>query len=265
LQGVFLRGVADYAGSDAYNTANDVTLAAYKVDQGQGHKHNYNFPYTSNTTFSGAANVVSNESYQALASSSPITDGTNGTPRTGFETSPKQIGVYYLIKLYDNLAQVDVYIPPQVPGISAGLVPAQGLDGRTDGAAVTAGKVGEVIVGNWEGQTLLTSGTQLCSVNVLKGNYLVIFDSSVTPSAATRILSPPGVWTGGTAVVVFPNPTTTTAWDWCTAMAGAVSSVLYHSTTMRVTTAGTILIKATAIGGNSASDCKGHIQFIRIG
>lgn len=62
LRGVFLRGVADYAGSDAYSTDNDVTLAAYKVDQEQGHKHNYQFPYTSNTTFSGAANVVSNES-----------------------------------------------------------------------------------------------------------------------------------------------------------------------------------------------------------
>jgi hypothetical protein len=44
----------------------------------------------------------------------------------------------------EGVTAVDVWIGPQVPGVSAGLVPAQGLDGRTDGAAVPAGKVGEV-------------------------------------------------------------------------------------------------------------------------
>jgi hypothetical protein len=65
----------------------------------------------------------------------------------------------------EGVTAVDVYIAPQVPGVSAGLVPAQGLDGRTDGVAVPAGKVGEKIA--WAGidtASTLTDGAGAAEV-----------------------------------------------------------------------------------------------------
>jgi microcystin-dependent protein len=113
LQGVFLRGVADYAGTNAYNTANDVALGIYKPDQSQGHIHGISQYYATFQTGS-AANVLGTGAASINQSTIgvPTDDGTNGTPRTGFETAPKQVGIYYLVKLYDNLAAADVYIPP---------------------------------------------------------------------------------------------------------------------------------------------------------
>lgn len=122
LQGVFLRGVGDYSGADAYSTDNDVTLAAFKVDQGQGHYHQVAVDTTGGlgtASISGASSVV--EGYATDGTRGPVADGTNGTPRTGKETNPKQVGVYYLVKLYDNLAAADVYIAP-ASGTTPGLL-----------------------------------------------------------------------------------------------------------------------------------------------
>jgi hypothetical protein len=69
----------------------------------------------------------------------------------------------------EGLTAVDVWIGPQVPGVSAGLVPAQGLDGRTDGVAVPAGKVGEttgIASGN-------STGTASASLTLTAGRWLV--------------------------------------------------------------------------------------------
>jgi hypothetical protein len=126
LQGVFLRAVGDYAGADAYSTDNDVALAAFKVDQMQGHQHLIEdvsgttkwFAYYGTSrggAYSGRGYLNGEVDYSAaestLGAGSLSSDPTNGTPRTGKETNPKQIGVYYLIKLYDNVAAIDVYIP----------------------------------------------------------------------------------------------------------------------------------------------------------
>lgn len=97
LQGVFLRSVADYAGADAYNTANDVALGVYRVDQGESHTHSPTGGYAylvsagnPTTTPTTGPNGVRAESFQ--------TSMGGASSRTGFETAPKQIGVYYIIK-----------------------------------------------------------------------------------------------------------------------------------------------------------------------
>jgi hypothetical protein len=62
------------------------------------------------------------------------------------------------------------------PGVSAGLVPAQGLDGRTDGVAVAAGKVGEVIEGTITNNvTIGTSATTISSDITLSAGSWEIF------------------------------------------------------------------------------------------
>lgn len=115
LQGVFLRGVGDYAGSNEYSTDNDVALAIYKSDRFQGHWHQAAVDNSGVGAYAGFNkgafddNTTSNSTNQNIKD--PIADGTNGTPRVGKETAPKEIGVYYLVKLYDNVAPIDVYIP----------------------------------------------------------------------------------------------------------------------------------------------------------
>jgi hypothetical protein len=113
LQGVFLRGVAD---------SNDVILGIYKPDQFQGHIHGVSQNYATFQTGS-AANVLGTgpASINQSIIGAPTDDGTSGTPRTGYETSPKQVGIYYLVKLYDNLSAADVYIAP-ASGATPGIV-----------------------------------------------------------------------------------------------------------------------------------------------
>ncbi len=67
------------------------------------------------------------------------------------ETRPQNVGVYYLIKLYDNLAAVDVYIPAASAGVSglvnnaAGNLAGTPIKCRTDGVAVSAGDLGQIL------------------------------------------------------------------------------------------------------------------------
>jgi len=112
LRGVFLRNVGDYAGADAYNTANDVALGAYKPDQFQGHYHDSGISIRAlNNSAAGNYYLASQSSALDIGTVRPgqyeaSSNGTNGTPRTGFETAPKQVGVNYLIKLYDDAGAI---------------------------------------------------------------------------------------------------------------------------------------------------------------
>lgn len=134
---------------------------------------------------------------------------------------------------------------------------------------VKAGETGTAIPAGYAGnsvQTQVFSGvqigliaTQLCSVAVTPGNYLVLFEADVSQGSATRITSSPGQWTGGTAAVTFPGDAT--AWDWQACRVSSASAI-YAVTTARVTSAGTVIIKATASGASTSADARGRVTFI---
>lgn len=92
--GIHLRGVGTSTG---YTSPRTITLAQVVNDQFQGHYHNFQNKGAQNGSDANwgvggvNASVVSNS---VLA---PVTDGTNGTPRTGDETAVKAIGVNYII------------------------------------------------------------------------------------------------------------------------------------------------------------------------
>lgn len=96
LRGIFVRGAGTQTvGSISYSG----TLAAKQNDQLQGHKHligssTYN-PTGVNANF-GRNDVVAAPDFGQ--SGGPISDGSNGTPRTGSETRPVNISLTYIIK-----------------------------------------------------------------------------------------------------------------------------------------------------------------------
>jgi microcystin-dependent protein len=107
LRGTFLRGTGTF--SDGIGT--DTTLAGYQADQMQGHYHKI-----AESGSGGAANPSAylTPTNGLVATNSPgtelqnwkatdlVTDGTNGTPRTGKETRPRNVGVKYIIKAWDE-------------------------------------------------------------------------------------------------------------------------------------------------------------------
>jgi hypothetical protein len=91
LRGIFVRG----SGSQTINGISySGTLGTKQGDAMQGHAH---------TSTTGGALVAANGSaYGGLGEAntgSPVSDGTNGTPRTGAETRPANIALLYCIKI----------------------------------------------------------------------------------------------------------------------------------------------------------------------
>jgi hypothetical protein len=93
LRGYFLRAYDDGAGVDSGRT-----IGTTQDDAFQGHIHDV--PSVSGIGGNGdtSSENASNSPSCQLATSSPITDGSNGTPRTASETRPKNIALLACIK-----------------------------------------------------------------------------------------------------------------------------------------------------------------------
>lgn len=93
LRGIFVRGSgAQTVGGIAYNKS----FAAKEADAMQGHVHN--FTAMSGSASLGAAGGGNVMSGTTSSTTSPVSDGTNGTPRTASETRPANIALLYCIK-----------------------------------------------------------------------------------------------------------------------------------------------------------------------
>jgi hypothetical protein len=93
--GIGTRGVG--VSADTY------TLGQFKDDQFQGHKHGidvYSIANAAGSTGVSGNAIGANTSINAVGQgvTTPFTDGTNGTPRTGTTTRGKRLGVNFIIK-----------------------------------------------------------------------------------------------------------------------------------------------------------------------
>lgn len=96
LRGIFIRGTGAQTISGTTYTG---THAAKERDAFQGHRHSL----TNNNAVwrNGGGNAITAGGVSAaydLTIGDPITDGTNGTPRTASETRPANIALLYCIK-----------------------------------------------------------------------------------------------------------------------------------------------------------------------
>jgi hypothetical protein len=93
--GAFLRG----SGTQSVNSITySSTFAQTQADQMQGHQHAaYSLTFDGINENAGGPGSYYNRLYN-VGSGSPVSDGTNGTPRTGLETRPMNISVNYCIK-----------------------------------------------------------------------------------------------------------------------------------------------------------------------
>ncbi len=90
-RGVFLRG--------------DVSSGTFEDDQFQGHRFGPSSQSTWLTSSGGSIIILTNPTGGTIngifgtTTGDPITDGTNGTPRTGMETRPASMSVVWIIKI----------------------------------------------------------------------------------------------------------------------------------------------------------------------
>ena len=95
IRGEFIRGLDQGRGIDAARA-----IGSAQTDAMQGHTHTINV----HTGFTGAGGEGTDPGPWANgtpAISNPVSDGTNGTPRTAAETRPRNVALPYLIKAYD--------------------------------------------------------------------------------------------------------------------------------------------------------------------
>ena len=97
FRGVFPKGAGTTgraAGVDASGTAYAGTNGTYSQDKMQGHIHQF----TIQSALAGQANPGSGAGGGAtISTGGPVTDGTNGTPRTGHTTEPQSLGINFII------------------------------------------------------------------------------------------------------------------------------------------------------------------------
>jgi hypothetical protein len=100
LRGMFLRGL-NAGRNDGRQDPETRLVSGYQEDAFQGHWHSFN---SANGTVDNARPLAGSQgsssdpgTYNSITN--PIADGTNGVPRTGSETRPKNVAVYYYIKV----------------------------------------------------------------------------------------------------------------------------------------------------------------------
>jgi microcystin-dependent protein len=95
-KGAFLRGT----GSQTFGTPSvnytGPSLGATQQDQMQGHLHPMGITTGDKANLGGGTTIPSNSG--SANTSGPVSDGANGTPRTGTETRPFNVGVNFIIK-----------------------------------------------------------------------------------------------------------------------------------------------------------------------
>jgi microcystin-dependent protein len=145
-KGVFLRGDGTQTiGGIATPT---IVAGTTQGDQMQGHHHVFQggntinsggsipyifAPFSNTSPVTDADAGYSNSLNNAVAN--PVTDGTNGTPRTGTETRPANIGVHYCVQ--DQIQQI-AYSPAS-GGLSAGDIVETGAQSCPVGTLVMDG------------------------------------------------------------------------------------------------------------------------------
>jgi microcystin-dependent protein len=95
MRGEFARGFDNGRGVDPSRT-----FGTTQADQMQGHVHAPADGTSFLTIHPGSANGTTGGGNYALdtATGVPISDGTNGTPRTGLETRPTNVAMNFIIK-----------------------------------------------------------------------------------------------------------------------------------------------------------------------
>jgi hypothetical protein len=88
-----LHKIAGFVGVAAGEADGEVVGGFRKMDRGQGHNHENSF--LKFQIGGGTVNISAGSNYPQAYPGLPISDGTNGTPRTGKTTDPRTAGQYF--------------------------------------------------------------------------------------------------------------------------------------------------------------------------
>lgn len=195
LQGTFLRGVGDFT-----DNTKDTTLAVFQSSQNLSHSHTVVDTVTGKKVIIATAGSAGSSDYIRVATSSIVELNTGAGFGTyaelanqssgATESRPQNVGVYYLIKLYDNVAAVDVYIPSASSGIAglvdntAGNTAGTPILGRTDGQDIPSGYIGEYKFAKCTSAVTASSSSNIdvtgMSIDLESGNWEIGYDVCAT-------------------------------------------------------------------------------------
>ncbi|MCR9143881.1 MAG: DUF2341 domain-containing protein [bacterium] len=145
-KGSFLRG--------------DTTSGDFEDDALQGHRHSNSYGNHLDNTSAGGAALVDPNTTSSPGSGNvfePITDGTNGEPRTGPETRPVNMSVVWIMKVRDSA------LAPPVGGYA--ILQDRKADGEWGGDVP--------VLGSWFTRTLNTIDTNIADVSLAADEFVL--------------------------------------------------------------------------------------------